>query len=353
MSLVRSRFRNLTSFGVMLALAASFAIAPLGSATAQDSTPGADGAFDPAPYAAPADGLEGEIVADGSSTVFPITQAAAEEFSNVVDGVDITVDFSGTGGGFERFCEGDTAISNASRAIAEDEVAICAENGVDFYEFEVAFDGITVVVPESNTELTCISVETLAAVWAPDSEITNLNQINPALSDVELDLYGPGTDSGTFDYFTDAVVGEEGASREDYTPSEDDQVLVEGVANSEGGFGYFGYSYYAANEDLLNAVAIAQSPDLSDCVLPSAETIQDGSYAPLSRPLYIYVNAQQLQEDPALQEFMRFYIANGEELAQLAEYIGSPAEIYAADVERLEAAIAGTGTPDSQATPGA
>ncbi|MDQ3167410.1 MAG: PstS family phosphate ABC transporter substrate-binding protein [Chloroflexota bacterium] len=353
MSSLRSPLRHLTSFGVMLALIASFAIAPLGTAIAQDSTPGAGGEFDAAPYEAPADGVEGEIITDGSSTVFPITQAAAEEFSNIVDGVDITVDFSGTGGGFERFCEGETAISNASRAIAEDEVAICAENGVDYYEFEVAFDGITVVVPESNTELTCISVETLAAVWAPDSEITNLNQINPELSDLELDLYGPGTDSGTFDYFTDAIVGEEGASREDYTPSEDDQVLVEGVSNSEGGFGYFGYSYFAANEDVLNAVAVAQSPDLSDCVLPSPETIQDGTYAPLSRPLYVYVTAQQLQEDPALQEFMRFYLANAEELAVLAEYIGSPEETYAEDVERLETAIDGSGTPDSQSTPDA
>ena len=353
MSLLRSPLRHLTSYGVMLALIASFAIAPLGSAIAQDATPGAGGEFDAAPYEAPADGVEGEIVADGSSTVFPITQAAAEEFSNLVDGVDITVDFSGTGGGFERFCEGDTAISNASRAISEDEVAICAENGVDYYEFEIAYDGITVVVPESNTELTCISVETLGAVWGPDSEITNLNQINAEFADVELDLYGPGTDSGTFDYFTDAINGEEGLSREDYTPSEDDQVLVQGVSGSEGGFGYFGYSYYAENEDILNAVAVAQSPDLSDCVLPSPETIQDGTYAPLSRPLYLYVNAQQLRESPALQEFMRFYLANAEELALVADYIGSPADVYDTAVEDLEAAIDGTGTPDSQATPDA
>lgn len=329
----------------LMVLVAGFALSPL-AVLAQDD----DGEFDPAPYEAP-ERVEGSISADGSSTVFPVTQAAAEEFSDIVDDVDITVDFSGTGGGFERFCEGDIDIQNASRPINPEELAACTENGVDYYIFEVAIDGLTVVVPETNDFMACISVETLADIWEPNSEIENFNQINPEFPDLELELYGPGPDSGTFDYFTEVIIGDEGATREDYTPSEDDQVLVEGVANSEGGFGYFGYAYYAENEDILNAVAIAQSPDLSDCVEPTAETVQDGKYAPLSRPLFVYVRAESLQENEAVQEFMRFYLANGAELARLADYFGAPVETYEADRERLESAISGEGTPDSAATP--
>ncbi|HEV2107211.1 MAG TPA: PstS family phosphate ABC transporter substrate-binding protein [Thermomicrobiales bacterium] len=352
MTKTRTGIRRAATLASLLGLIAMFALSPL-AVLAQDDVPAEGAEFDPAPYEAPDDDVEGSVSADGSSTVFPVTQAAAEEFSDIVEGVEITVDFSGTGGGFERFCEGETDIQNASRPINPDEVAACTENGVDYYVFEVAVDGLTVAVPESNDFLTCISVETLAEVWAPDSEITNFHQIDPEFPDLELELYGPGPDSGTFDYFTEVIIGEEGATREDYTPSEDDQVLVQGVANSEGGLGYFGYAYYEENQDILNAVAIAQSPDLSDCVEPTPETVQDGTYAPLSRPLFVYVRADSLQENEAVQEFMRFYLANGEEIARLADYFGSPAEVYEADRQRLEDAISGTGTPDSQSTPAA
>jgi phosphate transport system substrate-binding protein len=294
--------------------------------------------------------LSGEIVADGSSTVGPLTQAVAEEFNTQAPNVQISVDISGTGGGFKRFCAGETDVQNASRAIAEDEIATCAESGVDWYEFEVAYDGITVVTNKENTWLTCITTDDLKRVWQkenPADTWADLNADHPAET---IALYGPGTDSGTFDFFVETILGEDDI-REDFTPSEDDNVLVEGVAGDANALGYFGLAYYEANQEVLNAVSI----DAGDgpCVAPSPETVQDGTYAPLSRPLIVYVNAESLQR-PEVQEFTRFYLSQAATLAPDVGYVASPDETYAEDLRSFEAALSGTGTPDSAAaTPAA
>jgi phosphate transport system substrate-binding protein len=240
--------------------------------------------------------LEGRVNIDGSSTVFPVTQAMAEEFNLVASNVQVPVGVSGTGGGFAKFCEGETDISNASRPISEDETELCEENDILFIEVPVAYDGLSVVVNPENDWATCLTVEELGVMWAPEAEneITNWNQIRDDFPDAELVLYGPGTDSGTYDYFTDAVTGEEGASRGDFTGSEDDNVLVQGVSSDVNALGFFGYSYYVENTDSLKLVAIDDGDDSNGegCIEPSAETINNGTYQPLSRPLFIYVNAE-------------------------------------------------------------
>ena len=298
------------------------------------------------------DEISGSISTDGSSTVGPMTAAVAEEFRGVAPNIDVTVDISGTGGGFERFCAGETDMSNASRAIADDEVALCAENGVDFYEFQMAIDALTVVVNGENDFVTCLTTEQLNQLWAPDSEVTTWNQLNPEWPEETINLYGPGADSGTFDYFTDVINGEEGASRTDYQPSEDDNVIVQGVANDQYALGYFGLAYFLENEGALKAVEI----DSGDgCVAPSAETASVGEYAPLSRPLFIYVRADSL-ERPEMQEFLRFYLANAQELAPEVGYVAMSDELTAEQQAKVEGAIDGSIAPDSQggtATPAA
>ena len=289
--------------------------------------------------------LSGEIVSDGSSTVGPLTQAVAEEFNAQAPNVQTSVDISGTGGGFERFCAGETDIQNASRAIEEDEVATCAENGVDWYEFEVAYDGLTVVTNPENTWLTCVTTDHLKQLWQKESPATTWADLNPEYPADTVNLYGPGTDSGTFDFFVETILGEDDI-REDFTPSEDDNVLVEGVAGDVNALGYFGLAYYEANQDALNAVAIDNGD--GNCVTPSPETVQDGTYAPLSRPLYLYVSAESLNR-PEVQEFVRFYLSQAPALAAEVGYVASPDETYAEDVASFEAAISGSGTPDSAA----
>jgi phosphate transport system substrate-binding protein len=290
--------------------------------------------------------LAGEIVSDGSSTVGPLTQAVAEEFNAQAPNVQTSVDISGTGGGFKRFCAGETDIQNASRAIAEDEIATCAENGVDWYEFEVAYDGITIVTNTENTWLTCITTDDLKRVWQKENPANTWADLNPDYPAETIALYGPGTDSGTFDFFVETILGEDDI-REDFTPSEDDNVLVEGVAGDANALGYFGLAYYEANQDVLTAVAV----DAGDgtCVTPSPESVQDGTYAPLSRPLFVYVNADSLQR-PEVQEFIRFYLNEAATLAPEVGYVASPDETYAEDMTSFEAALAGSGTPDSAAT---
>jgi phosphate transport system substrate-binding protein len=290
------------------------------------------------------DEISGSISTDGSSTVGPLTAAVAEEFRGVTENIDVTVDISGTGGGFERFCGGETDISNASRAIEQDEIDVCAENGVDFYEFEVALDGITVVVNSANDFVTCLTTDQLNQLWAPESDITTWNQLNPDWPEEPVSLYGPGADSGTFDYFTDVINGEEGASRTDYQPSEDDNVIVQGVANDNFALGYFGFAYYLENEGTLKAVEVDNG---DGCVAPSQETIADGSYAPLSRPLFLYVSDAAL-ERPEVQEFVRFYLASASGLATDVGYIGIPDEVMAEQQQKLEGAIDGSIAPDSQ-----
>jgi phosphate transport system substrate-binding protein len=258
------------------------------------------------------------VVVDGSSTVFPLTSAAAELFAAEQSDVQVSVGQSGTGGGFEKFCAGETDISNASRAIADDEVAICEENGVTHDEFSIANDGLTVVVNAENDWATCLTVEQLNAIWAPESTIANWSEVDPSFPDEPLVLAGPGTDSGTFDYFTDAINGEEGASRTDYQASEDDNVIVQAVQGSAGAMGYFGYSYYEENAETLKALEVDNG---SGCVAPSAETVQDGSYAPLGRQLFIYPSAEAL-ERPEVEGFVRFYIENIDEIVEAAGFIG-------------------------------
>src|ERR687889_577380 len=290
--------------------------------------------------------LSGEIVSDGSSTVGPLTQAVAEEFNGQAPGVQISVDISGTGGGFERFCAGETDVQNASRAIEEDEIASCAENGVDWYEFEVAYGGLTIVTNKENTWLTCITTDQLKQLWQKESPANTWADLNPDYPADAINLYGPGTDTGTFDFFVETILGED-EIREDFTPSEDDNVLVEGVAGDSNALGYFGLAYYEANTDSLNALAIDKGD--GNCVTPSAETVRDGTYAPLSRPLFIYVKADSLKR-PEVQEFVRFYLNQAPALAPEVGYVASPEETYTKDMSRFEADVAGEGTPDSAAS---
>ncbi len=342
-----SRARRFSPVALVMALLALMALTPVLSAGAQDATPAAT----VTPYEAPenAGDLEGSVEVDGSSTVAPITEAVAEDFQEVAPNVQVSVGVSGTGGGFERFCNGETDIADASRPIEDEEAALCAENGVEYYRFEVAFDGITIVVNKNNTALTCISVESLADLWTEGSDVTTFADLGEGLPDEEISLYGPGPDSGTFDFFNEVILGDDVAPRTDYTPSEDDNVLVEGVSGDDNALAYFGYAYFTENQDQLNAVAVATESDLSNCVTPSLETIANGTYQPLSRPIYIYVKAESLTR-PEVQEFLRFYIANTGTLSEDVGYVAAPAADYAGAQEKLEGAISGTVEPDSAAT---
>ncbi len=294
--------------------------------------------------------LEGAIDIDGSSTVAPVTEAVAEEFAAAgAENVEVSVGVSGTGGGFERFCASETDIQDASRAIGEDELAACAEASVDFYQFELGQDGITVAVNPANDFLTCISTDLLASMWSDGSTVATFADINSEFPDDEINLYGPGPDSGTFDFFNEAILGEDVEPTTDYTPSEDDNVLVEGVSGDENALGYFGYAYFIENEEILKAVAISEGDNTDNCVEPTADTIRDGSYV-LSRPLFIYVNAESLQ-DPVVESFVRFYLENAETLVEEVAYIPLPSEEYTAAQEKLDGAISGEAEPDSAATP--
>jgi phosphate transport system substrate-binding protein len=261
--------------------------------------------------------ISGQIAIDGSSTVAPFAEAAAELFQEEYPDVQITVGTSGTGGGFEKFCAGETDISNASRPIdEEEEVPLCEQGGVEYTEVQVANDGIAIA---SNKELAvdCLTTKQLKQIWNKGSNVKSLADVDPSLPDTELSLYGPGTDSGTFDFFTDEINGEEGVSREDYEASEDDNQLVTGVSGDEGGFGYFGFSYYESAADSLNLVGV----DAGDgCVKPSTETIQDGSYKPLARPLFMYPSTKAM-ERPEVQAFMEFVTTQAPMIAEAAKIV--------------------------------
>jgi len=261
--------------------------------------------------------LSGSIRADGSSTVSPITTVASELFQEQEPGVRVTVGTSGTGGGFEKFCAGETDISNASRPIDDEEKALCEENGIEYEEFAVVNDALTVVVNKENDWVDCLTVEQLNKIWEPGSTVNNWNQVDPSFPDEPLKLFGAGTDSGTFDYFTEAINGEEGASRTDYAATEDDNVTVQGVSGTPGGMGYFGFSYFEENEDKLKALEIDGG---EGCVAPSAEAVQDGSYQPLGRPLFIYPKAESL-ERPEVKAFVEFYVENIDQIADEALFI--------------------------------
>jgi len=279
-------------------------------------------------------GLTGTVASDGSSTVAPLAEAAADLFRGVESGVQVTVATSGTGGGFKTFCEGETDISNASRPIKDEEAAICEEAGIEFTEIVIANDGLSVVVNPENDWLECITVEQLHTMWAPESEgaITNWNQIDPSFPDQALTLYGAGTDSGTFDYFTGAVNGEEGASRTDYSPSEDDNVTIQGVAGELGAVGYFGLSYLLENEGTIKGLSVDGG---SGCVYPSNETVQDGSYTPLGRPLFIYVKNTSYAENPAVTAFVDYFVENSASIAEDALFVPLTDEQVATAQEEL------------------
>ena len=272
--------------------------------------------------------LRGDISIDGSSTVFPITEAMAEEFGIATEGnVRITVGVSGTGGGFNKFCAGETVISDASRPITQSEVDLCAEGGVEFVEIPVALDGLSVMVNPSNDFVECMTVDELHTIWAPEAEevITRWNQVRPEWPDEKIGLYAPGVDSGTFDYFTETVNGESQASRADFLPSEDDNVLVTGISGDRGALGYFGYAYYSENADRLKLLSI----DGGDgCITPTEETINNGTYAPLSRPLFIYVAADALNQ-PQVKTFVEYYLDVGNRnLVSETGYIPLPDTVY-------------------------
>jgi len=276
------------------------------------------------------------ITADGSSTVGPFTTKAAEDWK-AAGGSDVTVGISGTGGGFERFCAGETDISNASRAIKDEEAAICAENGVEYVELQVATDALTNVVNAENDWVTCLTVDQLNAIWKPGSTVSNWSQVDPSYPDVPLKLYGAGTDSGTFDYFTDVINGEEGASRSDFSATEDDNVTVQGVSGDKGALGYFGYSYFEENQDKLEALEV---DDGGGCVAPSVDTAQNGSYTPLSRPLFMYVKTSSLADVEGLADFVRYTLENEQTIAEQARFVPLNQEQIDAQLQKLEDAKA-------------
>ncbi|MCP3768270.1 MULTISPECIES: PstS family phosphate ABC transporter substrate-binding protein [unclassified Streptomyces] len=307
---------------VVLTAAVLLAVSACGSAEAGPDGSGGEG-----------EEPSGTVRVDGSSTVAPLSTVAAELFRAENAGVEVTVGTSGTGGGFDKFCHGETDISNASRAIEDVEASACKLKGVEYQELQVAGDGLSVVVGKDNDFVECLTVDQLRMIWQPGSTIDNWNQVDAAFPDRELELFGPGTESGTFDYFTEAVNGEKGASRADYKVNEDDDLIVRGVAGSEGGMGYFGHSYYEENKDELKALAI----DGGDgCVAPTTQNVQDGSYKPLARPLFIYPKVSSL-EKPEVAAFIEYYVENNERIAEKADFVPLGAEQDAELREDLDA----------------
>ena len=277
--------------------------------------------------------LSGNIKIDGSSTVYPITEAIAEEFRVVASDVKVTVGVSGTGGGFKKFARNETAISDASRPIKDKEVAACEENGIGYVQLEVAYDGLAVLINPNNDWVDHLTIEELKKIWEPNAQgvIMKWNQIRPEWPDEEIHLFGPGVASGTYDYFTKAINGEEGASRGDYTASEDDNVLVQGISTDKYGLGFFGLAYYEENQDKLKLVGVDGGEGV---VSPTQATVADGTYKPLSRPIFIYVNDKAAEREEVVG-FVNFYLELVPDIAQEVGYIALPAEEYAKQVEKF------------------
>jgi phosphate transport system substrate-binding protein len=281
------------------------------------------------------------IKIDGSSTVYPITEAVAEDFQIAKKGkTRVTVGISGTGGGFKKFCRGEIDIADASRPIKQKEIDKCKKAGIEYVEMPVAFDALTVVINPKNNWSKTITVAELKKMWEPaaQNKTTRWNQINPAWPDAEFKLYGPGADSGTFDYFTEAVVGKSKSSRGDFTASEDDNVLVQGVSRDKNALAYFGFAYYVENKKKLNAVAVDGG---NGGVLPSSATVENGTYQPLSRPIFIYVNVKSAKR-PEVREFIDFYMKKGPALVEEVKYFPLPKEVYALNLEHLDKKKIGT-----------
>ena len=275
--------------------------------------------------------LSGVVSLDGSSTVFPVSEAVAEEFLAVQPGVRVTVGVSGTGGGFQKFAAGEIDISDASRIIRDSEAEAARANDIAFMEIPVAYDGLSVIVNTENTWVDYLTVDELNMIWAPGSAVDSWNDVRPEWPDQPLRLYGPGTDSGTFDYFTEVVNGDSGSSRPDYTASEDDNVLVQGISGDVNALGFFGYAYYIANEAVLKLVPIdgGEGP-----VSPSSTTINDGTYSPLSRPIFIYLSQPSAQR-PEVRAFVEFYLDQAPALAAEVGYVAMPPEEYQASRDAL------------------
>ncbi len=278
---------------------------------------------------------------DGSSTVFPVTEAVAEEFQKAKKGaVNVTVGISGTGGGFKKFCRGETDLANASRPISKKEMAECAKSGVRYYEMPIAYDALTVMVNPQNAFIKSMTIAELKKIWEPAAQgkINSWKDVNPAWPDQKIKLYGAGSDSGTFDYFTEAIVGKAKSSRGDFTASEDDNVLVQGISGDKGALGYFGFAYYIENQKKLKAVAIdgGKGP-----VAPTPENVDNGTYQPLSRPIFIYVSEKSLDK-PEIRDFIDFYMKNAPQLVKEVKYIPLPAKAYAGNLEHVAKKKLGT-----------
>jgi phosphate transport system substrate-binding protein len=285
------------------------------------------------------------IKVDGSSTVFPITEAVAEEFQKQYPGIKVMVGISGTGGGFKRFGRGETDISDASRPIKAKEIDLCRENSISYIELPVAYDGLAVVVNSKNTWVDYLTVKELKKIWEPESQgkVNNWSQIRDGFPSKEIQLFGPGTDSGTFDYFTEVICGKSGASRGDYTASEDDNVLVEGVASDSSALGYFGLAYYEANKDKLKIVPVDDEKDGNGQgpIKPNMQTVIDATYQPLARPIFIYVSAQAAKKEE-VQKFVEFYLKNAPALVEEVGYVPLSQEAYQAALGRFEKKITGS-----------
>lgn len=280
--------------------------------------------------------LKGTIRVDGSSTVFPITEAVAEEFGKAHRRARVTVGVSGTGGGFKKFCAGEIDINDASRPIKSSEIKLAKKNGIEYFELPVAYDGISIVINPKNTWVDHLTVGELKMIWEPGSQVKTWKDIRADWPDRKIRLYGPGTDSGTFDYFTEAINGKSHASRSDYTKSEDDNVLVQGVSGDRDSLGYFGFAYYSENKNKLKIVPIKNK---TDPVAPSLKTINDGSYSPLSRPIFIYVSEKSVAR-PEVAAFVEFYLKNADKLSEEVGYVPLPKSHYDEGLEKLRRALA-------------
>ena len=295
----------------------------------ETSSSGADG-----------EGLSGEIAIDGSSTVYPVSSAVAEEFQKLHPEVSVIVNSSGTGGGFKSFARGETAISDASRPIKESEVEACKEAGIEFSELSVAIDGLTVMVNPENDWCDALTVAQLKSIWQNGSEINKWSDLNAEWPDHEIELFGPDTESGTYDYFVEEICGKDPGSRSDYEASPDDNILVKGISGSKYALGYFGYAYYIENKDQLKAIGVSPTDKIEDAVLPTDKTVESGEYAPLSRPLFIYISHKAL-ERPEVAAFVDFYLASGQEYVKEVGYVPLKESIVEEMKARVEAAKSG------------
>jgi phosphate transport system substrate-binding protein len=301
-------------------LVAVLAITAAACGNSPDEASSAGGGSSPDATTEPAatgEELSGSIEIDGSSTVVPLTDAVAEDYAADQSGVTVNVGFSGTGGGFERFCNGETDISNASRPMKDEEAALCADAGIDYTEMRVATDALTVVTSTDTDWVDCLTVDELATIWRAEDPAVTWADVNPEYPDTEIDLYSPGADSGTYDYFVEEILGADAQPRQDANFQEDDNILVQGVGGTTGSLGYFGFSYFEENTDALKAIAIDEG---EGCVEPSVDTAMDGSYAPLSRPLFIYVKNESLAR-PEVADFVEFYLDNVQAIATDVQFI--------------------------------